>query len=257
MGFMSTEKTQWDAFALQYSWIEDLPCEIVAARQLRRILGSIKGTRILDLACGTGTYGRMALSMGATRIVGVDVAPHMIMAGSQMAATDGLSDRMTFHIADCSTPLDALHLGEGSFDLVMGNWLLSYAANRAELEGMWRNIAMHLKPGGRFVGLIGAFDIDAMSSTTGKYGMKMTVLGEIENGFTVHVEAATEPKIEFDAYALSRPLHEEAAEKADMVKLEYMHTQKEDLPEEADMKYWGEMLEISPLVVCTAERPES
>lgn len=254
---MPAEKTQWNTFASQYSCIESLPCEIVAAQQLRRILGSINGTRILDLACGTGTYGRMALSMGATCIVGIDVASHMVMAGSQMAAADGISDRMTFHVADCSAPLDALQIDERSFDLVMGNWLLSYAANRAELEGMWRNIAMHLKPGGRFVGLVGAFDVDAMSSTTGKYGMKTTVLGEIENGFTIHVEAATEPKIEFDAYALNRALHESAAEKADMVKLDYIHTQKEDLPEGADMKYWREMLDSSPIVVCIAERLES
>ena len=249
-------KTQWDAFATQYSSLEDLPGEIVAAHQLRRTLGSIQGFKILDLACGTGLYGRMALSMGATRIVGVDVAADMVDAGIHISKSQGLADRMAFHVSDCSAPLDALDLGQGEFDLVMGNWLLSYAADRAELEGMWRNIAIHLKPGGKFVGLMGTLDPHAASSNSGKYGMKTTVTGEIENGFTVHAEAITEPKIEFDAYHLHWPVHEEAAKKASMIEVQYTQPQKEDLPEAPDMEYWQEMLEAPYFVICTAKRYE-
>jgi len=87
----------------------------------------------------------------------------------------------------------------------MGNWLLSYPENRAELEGMWRNIAIHLKPGGRFIGLMVSFRRELEAALkNGKYGMKATVLEEIENGQKLHLEAATEPKIKFYNVKLHR-----------------------------------------------------
>ena len=253
MASTTYQKTQWDAFAKQYSSLEDLPGEVVAAHQLRRILGSIDDMNVLDFGCGTGLYGRMTLFMGASHIVGVDVAPDMVDAGIQISKSQGLDDRMSFHVSDCSGSLDALNLGKGSFDLVMGNWLLSYAANRAELEGMWRNIAIHLKTGGRFIGLMGTLDPLAASSNSGKYGMKTIVTGEIEDGFTVHAEAITKPRIEFDAYHLHEPVHQEAAKKAGMSEVKFMHPQKEDLPEGYNMEYWREMLEAPYFVICTSE----
>ncbi len=257
MASTTYKKTQWDSFATQYSSLEDLPGEIVAAHQLHRMLGSIQGFRILDLACGTGLYGRMALSMGASHVVGVDVAPDMVDAGIQISRSRGVAERMSFHVSDCSAPLDSLDLGRGAFDLVMGNWLLSYAANRAELEGMWRNIAIHLKTGGRFIGLMGTLDPLAASSNSGKYGMKTIVTGEIEDGFTVHAEAITEPKIEFDAYHLHESVHQEAAKNAVMSEVRYTQPGIEDLPEGRDMEYWKEMLEAPYFVICASERLNS
>jgi SAM-dependent methyltransferase len=147
----------------------------------------------------------MVLSMGAARLVGVDVAPHMVDVGKQLAESQGHADRTKYHVADCTKTLDHLQLGHQSYDLVMGNWLLSYPENQAELEGMWRNIAIHLGPGGRFVGLMVSFHRELEAALkSGKYGMKATALEEIENGQRLHLEAATEPKIEFYNTKLDR-----------------------------------------------------
>lgn len=43
-----------------------------------QLLGDITGTQVLDLACGTGFYTRMALDAGASRVVGVDVSADML-----------------------------------------------------------------------------------------------------------------------------------------------------------------------------------
>lgn len=74
---------------------------------------------------------------------------------------------------DCSKLMEHLPLqGPGSYDIVMANWLFDHAASIPELEGMWRNIAFYLKPGGHFVGAR-CGDIQAPSVMGGKYGIQL------------------------------------------------------------------------------------
>jgi toxoflavin synthase len=246
-------KPQWDTFATQYCSLEDLPGEILATRLLRNTLGDIRGQTILDLGCGTGLYARMVLSMGAARVVGVDIASDMVDVGRQLAESQGHADRTKYHVSNCAKSLDHLKLGHQSYDIVMGNWLLSYPENQAELEGMWRNISIHLKPGGRFIGLMVSFRRELEAALkSGKYGMKATALEEIENGQKLHLEAATEPKIKFYNVKLHRRLFEIAAPKAGMVEMAFTPPTAKDLPPKADMEFWKEMLDSPYLMICTA-----
>ena len=258
MASSDVQKLQWDTFATRYSSLEELPGEILATRLLRNTLGNVRGLKILDLGCGTGLYARMVLSMGAAHLAGVDVAPHMVDVGKQLAESQGHADRTEYHVADCAKTLDHLQLGHQSYDLVMGNWLLSYPENQAELEGMWRNIAIHLKRGGRFIGLMVSFRRELEAALkSGKYGMKATALEDIENGQRLHLEAATEPKIEFYNTKLNRSLFDTAASKAGMVEMAFTQPTAKDLPPGADMEFWKEILDCPYLMICTAVKPRS
>lgn len=254
-------KTQYDNVASHYASLEKLPAEIVATNLLRNTVA--KGPRdlkVLDLACGTGTYARMLLDMGvAEHVVGVDISSEMVRVGQAMEANrpDG-SKRITFHVADCTEPLDHLGLAMGSFDLVMGNWLLNYAANRAELAGMWHNVTTYLKPGGKFIGLQGNMYVEDHLKWDTKYGFKCTVTGELENGRKLHAEASTEPKVEFDVYALKPRLYEEVPVELGMREVTYHKPSLQDLPDVGgeNVEFWKNFLESPYCVLGTALKLE-
>jgi ubiquinone/menaquinone biosynthesis C-methylase UbiE len=248
----SSHKTQYDTFASQYASMEDLPSEIVATHLLRNAVAKgPHGVKVLDLACGTGTYARMLLEMGvAEHVVGVDVSSGMVQTGEAMEAKHPGPARIEFHVADCVAPLDHLGLERASFDLVMGNWLFNYASSRAELVGMWRNVVTYLKPGGRFVGLKEGASVEDHFSQDFKYGIRRTVTGQVEDGLKVHVEANTEPKIEFDGYSLEARLYEEVPVDVGMTEVMHRKPSAEDLPDVAgeNLGFWEGYLE-NPLCV--------
>src|SRR5258707_10447274 len=70
-----------EAYAL---WAESYPpyahnrlMQIEQAAMLR-LLPPLAGRSVLDLACGTGRYARIALECGAARVVGVDNSAAML-----------------------------------------------------------------------------------------------------------------------------------------------------------------------------------
>jgi hypothetical protein len=140
----------------------------------------------------------------------------------------------------------------------MGNWLFNYAANRAELAGMWHNVATYLKPGGKYIGLQGNMYIEDHLRWDAKYGLKCTVSGEFENGLKFHIEASTEPKVEFDVYALKPRLYEEVPVELGMREVTYREPSLQDLPDVAgaNMEFWKDFLESPYCVVGTALKSE-
>lgn len=240
--------------------MEELPGEIVATHLLRNTLAKLPhGIKVLDLGCGTGTYARMLVDMGvAEHVVGVDVSSGMVRLGQEMEMKRIGPERIEFHVADCSAPLDHLGLERASFDLVMGNWLLNYASSRAELTGMWRNVATYLKPGGTFVGLKENVSLDDHLKRDSKYGIKYTVVEKIEDGLKVHVVASTEPKVEFDGYSLQAWLYEEVPVEVGMRDVIHRKPTAEDLPDVAreNMGFWEAFLDNPYCILGTAVKPE-
>jgi SAM-dependent methyltransferase len=258
MASPSVLKAQYDGFASQYASMEHLPGEIVATHLLRNNVAKLpRGLRVLDLGCGTGTYARMLLEMGvAAHVVGVDVSSEMVHVGQTMETERRPAPaRIEFHVADCAAPLDHLGLERASFDLVMANWIFNYAASRAELAGMWRNVVTYLKPGGRSVGLKeSVVDLEDHLRRDFKYGIKYTVIGKVDDGLKIHIEANTEPKIEFDAYSLEARLYEEVPMEMGMREVKYHVPATEDLPDVAgeDMAFWKGLLDNPPCMLVTA-----
>ena len=198
--------------------------------------------------------------LGATTLVGVDISSEMLsVARSTTPSTE--THPITLHHADCSASMTHTGLEPGTFDLVLGMWLLNYPESRAAMRGMWSNIATYLKPGGKFVGIIQNQDTVHPTSMQGKmdvYGAQETGVSELENGdgWRMHVEFDTVPKVEFDTFVMKKEILEAEAEAAGMRELKYVKPGEEgkEMVEGKGEDWWEEMLKEYPNQVIVAEK---
>lgn len=255
-------KPQYDDFATSYDLVWTVPAVAPLFPLLKSTiasLGSLTGASVLDLATGTGIGLRLVRAAGASKLVGADISPQMLEIAK--ATTPGA----VFHTADCSDPLDELGLEPGSFDVVLGVWLLNQCPSAAELGGMWANIATYLKPGGSFVGITENHDtVHPVGVQSFKYGAKESNITELENGqgWSVHIEFQTQPKIEIDGFRLKKELFESEAKKAGMSGITYLAPGMEHIREtigNGDSKvevaaWWDELLDEPPNFVIVAQK---
>jgi ubiquinone/menaquinone biosynthesis C-methylase UbiE len=254
-------KPQYDAFATSYDLVWTTPAVAPLLPLLKSTissLGPLTGASVLDLATGTGIGLRLVRAAGASKLVGVDISPQMLEIAQ--ATTPGA----VFHTADCSKPLDELGLEAQSFDVVLGIWLLNQSPSAAELGGMWANIARYLKPGGSFVGITENHNIvHPVGVQTFKYGAKESNITELENGqgWSVHIEFQTEPKIEINGFRLKKEIFEAEAKNAGMGEITYHAPGMEHVREtssdggvEEEAGWWDELLEEPPNFVIVAQK---
>lgn len=87
---------------------------------------------VLDVGCGSGRYSLALAREGATRVVGVDVAPSMIALATEEAAKAGASSVCEFHT---SAFLD--FKTDEKFDVVVATGYFDYLENPVpHLKGM-------------------------------------------------------------------------------------------------------------------------
>ncbi|KAI1099031.1 S-adenosyl-L-methionine-dependent methyltransferase [Jackrogersella minutella] len=194
-----------------------LPNSILETQLFTSALGDCTGYTVLDLGGGTGVRAREAIDFGAVAVDVVDISPEMLSNGQRSTAALGpkYGDRIGWHEADVAKPLDHVPLrgGPGTYDLVMANWVMDHAASISDLEGMWRNVATYLKPGGRYVG-VRSGDPYAPCVIEGKYGMKYKDWKQVPGGVLFRYVTTTEPPIDIDvsswevSYSGSTEMHE-------------------------------------------------
>jgi hypothetical protein len=181
----------------------------------------------------------------------------------EMAKT--ITPDVTLHAADCSKPLDHLGLEAGSFDVVLGMWLLNYCPSSAELRGMLTNITKHLKPGGQFIGIIENHDIPHPKCVTDfKYGAMESNVKELESGegWSVHVAFQTVPKIEFDAFRMKPDILKAEAASAGLGEFSFIKPDWTDIKrvisegiggeDGKDEAWWADLVEEPPNYVFRA-----
>jgi SAM-dependent methyltransferase len=106
---------------------------------LWRMLGPVRGRRVLDAGCGTGYLSRRLAREGAS-VTGVDLSAAMVALAERKAHERNLS--IDHRVASTSS----LHgLEDASFDAVVSNYVLMDAP---DLPGAAQAIARVLKPGG-------------------------------------------------------------------------------------------------------------
>ncbi|GAB5517785.1 MAG: hypothetical protein RhofKO_00360 [Rhodothermales bacterium] len=136
----------YDHIAAEYKASKALPFRThIEAHTLFTLLGDVHDLHVLDLACGEGIYTRQVKRLGAAEAVGVDLSSAMIALAEHEEALHPLGCSYRTH--------DARTLGSiGTFDVVLGAYLLNYASTYADLLAFCRTIYANLRPGGRFVG---------------------------------------------------------------------------------------------------------
>lgn len=129
---------------------------------------------------------------------------------------------VSFIQADCSIPKA---YDGGPFDVVFGAWLLNYAPDREGLVNMFRNVALNLKDGGRFVSVtvppssnpidsLNA-EINARPMPAGSGYLTYDYLEDVEDGIYFRVYGETPlGDLSFLCYHLRKEIYEEAAREA-------------------------------------------
>ena len=139
---------QYDNLGPSYEQMEQSPVRIYAERvSFFRILGSLEGCTVLDVACGTGYYTRQLKRRGAKSVLGVDVSPGMINLAKETEYHQ--KDGVEYQVYDA---VELPHLG--SFDVVTAIYLLVYAESKAQLLTMCQNLYRNLASPGRLVTVV-------------------------------------------------------------------------------------------------------
>ena len=113
------------------------PTLAAAAERLAELTAARGGTRLLDLATGTGAVARATARRGAS-VIGIDRSPGMLAVARE------ISPEIDFRLAEAGT----LPFDRGTFDAVTCGLSLSHFADR---EQALREVLRVLRGGGRFV----------------------------------------------------------------------------------------------------------
>ena len=136
------QETSWGHVADWYhqhvSESADTYHENVIKPNLLRVLGDVRGKRVLDVACGEGFFSRALHSAGAI-VTGADIAPELIKIATQIGPSD-----ITYIVA----PAERMPLSDESFDMAVCVLALQNIKN---LSGTLAQVARVLKKGGEFV----------------------------------------------------------------------------------------------------------
>ena len=138
----------WDAnadfWSAQMGEGNDFHKQLVEPSQLR-LLGSVMGDRVLDVACGNGQFARKLAELGAT-VVGIDAAEGMIR--NAMERTVPEMGSVEYRVVDATDERGLLALGVRSFDAAVCTMAIMDLASVAPLANA---LAQLLRPGGRLV----------------------------------------------------------------------------------------------------------
>src|SRR4051812_35116726 len=139
------ELAEYDSIGDRYSEAKQQPFRIhLEAYTLEKLAADVRGTRVLDLACGDGFYSRRFKRRGATEAVGIDASAEMVALARHAEEIEPIGCRYRHgDVADVEYV--------GSFDLVIAAYLLNYASTRDELRRFCQVAACNLKPGGRLL----------------------------------------------------------------------------------------------------------
>ena len=129
---------------------------------MRRLMPDLRGKFVLDLACGTGRYGKLAQAQGASGMTGTDNSIAML-------AANPLPRRAL-------ATTEAIPLGTATVDVILCGLALGH---RPQLLPTMHEISRVLKPGGRAL----ISDIHPIIALTG--GQRTFTAG---NGETYAVE---------------------------------------------------------------------
>lgn len=236
---------QYDAFAELYQRTKQAPLrEHIEAFTLMRLIGDVRGARVLDLACGEGFYSRRLKRAGADLVVGVDISPAMIRLADQQERDCPLGVRYL-----CANAAELEDLGQ--FDIVTAAYLLHYARDAQELGAMAQRIAAQLPAGGRFVSLNeNPAQSAAQHAGYDRYGFNKTAVVPLTDGAEITYWFVTgREHFQIQLHYFSTATYERALREAGFVDLAWHPLQLDPAGiAQHGAGYWQEYLLNPPIV---------
>lgn len=241
----------YDAIAQEYRRTRESPVRRhIEGHTLWRLLGDVRGLRVLDLGCGEGHYARQLAVAGAASVTGVDTSPAMIELARAAEAKAPLGIDYL-----CSSVQKMPELG--GFDVVLGAYLLHYAEDVADLGLMCRRVAAHVAPGGRFVGLNENPDQpEERCAAYAQYGFSKRPHSPRREGSTItYTMASGRTMLRFDVRWYSRHCYAQALSAAGFGEVHW-HPLRLDPAAAAvhPAAYWREYLENPPVLALECRR---
>jgi SAM-dependent methyltransferase len=176
----STAYSQFDGLATLYEDMANWPFRRdIEIPGVLEVVGDVAGRDILDFGCGDGTYCRMLKRHGASSVVGFDKAGGMLQHAQSRERNECLGIQF---VSGLGPDLD------GQFDLVLGVYVLPYAADKTELESMCVHMRRLLRPGGRLVTLPIHPEYAPAPGYYEPYGFSLTQVPPHRNGGDVRLD---------------------------------------------------------------------
>ncbi|HDS1655768.1 TPA: class I SAM-dependent methyltransferase [Stenotrophomonas maltophilia] len=239
----------YDAFDLHYAQhVAASASRPLERRTLLELAGPLQGRDVIDLACGSGDFGRYLLLHGARSALGVDLSAAMIEQARQLSAQGG--DAMQFLHGD-ATRLDM----PARFDVAVAVWLFNHADTLQELERMYRAAASVLKPGGRLLGIVTHPAFRLAKGDFSRYGARIVRQQALDDHHLVEVAFADAAVARVTDHQWRADQHEQAAAHAGLPGLQW----QAPVPTAAECKdrppgFWDEYRDNNALVVLHARR---
>lgn len=198
----------YDSIVDQYmAYANASPTRPIEVRTMRQLAGLVEGRSVLDLACGSGYYGREFLRHGARSAHGVDQSQGMIDFARALSTYRG--DEMTFQQHDV---MEMPFTGE--YDIVLAAYLFNYAASLDELRRMFAAVIPHVKRGGRLVVQTLNPDYRLALGNYAAYGVKVLEEGPWKQGARLRLEFPGSPPALITNYRWERAHYEQAVRAA-------------------------------------------
>ncbi|KAI9164192.1 putative methyltransferase protein [Paramyrothecium foliicola] len=243
---------EYDKQGGQYSdYATKLPFARIETELFRSALGDCTGLTVLDLGGGSGLKAREAIDAGAVAVDVVDISTEMMSAGQAVEKSLG-REVISWYKGDVARDLTHLPL-RSSYDLVIVAWTFDHAHDLIEYEGMWRNAALYLKAGGRFVGI--RVGNPQGVSWSGLYGTRNSAFEETADGLNYRYALLIDPPLEFEASSLKMSMtgSTEVPERYGLI--EFSSVAPEDMSVvKAEPDFWKPFVDDPGFVAFTAKK---
>ena len=106
-----------------------------------RLLGDVRGRRVLELACGAA-QNAIALAKWGARVTAIDISPRQLQHARRLVSREGVD------VALLRGDMESLGFGDGAFDIVLSSFGWEFAPDLAACFAECHRV---LRAGGRLV----------------------------------------------------------------------------------------------------------